>query len=148
MKHIFLFLITVCLAKVACAQQTEFSWLIGSWKLKDKNVFEVWQKETGSNTLQGKSYKIVGRDTVILEKIQLVKKDQSFFYVPDAAENQKPVEFKITSYSKHSFVAENPDHDFPKLIRYKYLRKDNNEFIQAAIEGNGKTIPYDFQRVK
>ena len=148
MKHFFLFLITVCLVKVAYAQQMEFAWLIGSWKLKDKNVFEVWQKKTGSNTLQGKSYKIVGSDTVTLEKIQLVKKDQSFFYVADAAGNQKPIEFKITSYSKHSFVAENPDHDFPKLIRYKYLRKENNAFIQAAIEGNGKTIPYDFQWVR
>ena len=52
------------------------------------------------------------------------------------------------SSDERSFVAENPEHDFPKLIRYKLLKKRDGEFLEAVIEGNGKVIPYRFQRLK
>jgi hypothetical protein len=64
------------------------------------------------------------------------------------AENPTPVKFKVTQYNADKFLAENPEHDFPNVIRYKLIRKDNQDFIEAAIEGDGKIIPYNFTKVK
>jgi hypothetical protein len=58
------------------------------------------------------------------------------------------VKFKLTSHDGKSFVAENPQHDFPKLIRYKFIKKDDNDVLDAAIEGDGKVIQYTFVRVQ
>lgn len=142
---IFILIITV--ANVT-AQKKEFAWLEGTWKLKDKQVFEVWVVGKDGRSLDGVSYKVKGADTVITERTKFIQKEDSFYYIPDVPENQAPVEFRITSAGANGFVAENPKHDFPKLIRYNFYRKDGRDFIDAAIEGDGKVIPYAFERFK
>jgi hypothetical protein len=129
------------------AQDVNFSWLKGTWKLEDKNVYEVWTEARG--LLTGKSYKISATgDTAVLEKISLRKKGADYFYVPLVAENKGEVEFKMTSYSASGFVAENLKHDFPKLIRYTVVEMDNKKVLHASIEGNGKVISYTFAKVE
>jgi hypothetical protein len=127
--------------------QHKFAWLTGTWKLKGEEVYEVW-KEGADGTLFAKSYKVTGKDTLLLEKVSLTYSGGSYHYVPDVAENKSPVDFKITAYDDKSFVAENPKHDFPKLIRYTIVRKDDAVWIEAAIEGNGKVIPYTFEKIR
>jgi hypothetical protein len=129
-------------------QQQEFSWLVGKWKLTDKNVYEEWQLSTDGETWKGRSYKIKGADTTVTESITLMKEDGHYFYVPFAQGNSAPVKFQITSMTRQSFVAENHEHDFPKIIRYKLFRKNEQDVIEAAIEGNGKVIQYTFVRVQ
>ncbi len=142
---LFLFVLSV---NALNAQSKEFGWLEGTWKLKDKDVYEVWKLADDGKTLEGISYRIRSNDTIVTERIRLVYKNGSFHYVPDVAGDQAPVDFTITSHTSDSFVAENPTHDFPKLIRYQRIRKDQHEFIEAAIEGNGKVIAYLFSRLK
>lgn len=130
------------------AQSTEFGWLKGTWKLKDKNVYEVWKVGSDGKTLEGTSFRLANNDTLITEEIKLVHKDGSFHYVPDVAGDQPAIDFTITSHTSDSFVAENAAHDFPKLIRYKMINLNEQQLIEAAIEGNGKVIPYTFHRLK
>ena len=124
-------------------QQKEFNWLIGTWQ-EDENSFEVW-KEEGS-FLAGSSYKIdkSGNKTVT-EEIKLIKRGSDFYYVPDVAGTQGPIEFKITSFDQNSFTAENPEHDFPKKIMYK---KINEKQLDATISGGNKSISYSFKKAK
>jgi hypothetical protein len=130
----------------SCWSQTpDFSWLKGTWKLDGKNVYETWSGE--GNNLVGKSFKVVGRDTVLMEKISLRNQQGNYFYIPDVAENKGEVKFKMSTITPDSFIAENPAHDFPKLIRYTIVRKDGKEIINASIEGNGKIIQYTFLKV-
>ena len=136
----------VCIVQVD-AQHT-FNWLIGSWKLKDKSIYEVWSASDDNNTLEGKSYRITGTDTIVMERIKLTYQDGAFHYMPDVPQNKGPVDFKITHYDNRSFVAENPKHDFPKIIRYTIVRKEGHDILEASIEGNGKVIPYRFEKVK
>ena len=110
------------------AQQKEFGWLVGKWKLKEKNVFEEWKISADKKTLEGLSYRIKEGDTTVMEKLLIKFEQPFFFYISE--------------------VAENPEHDFPKGIRYKLIRKDNHDFIEAAIEGDGKIIPYSLTRLK
>ncbi|HOX81880.1 MAG TPA: DUF6265 family protein [Chryseolinea sp.] len=141
-----IFLCMGCLTSQA--QQKEFGWLVGKWKLNEKNVFEEWYVSSDKKTLEGLSYRVKESDTVVMERLMIKFEQPYFFYISDVAENPEPVKFKITQYNADKFLAENPMHDFPKAIRYKLIRKDNQDFIEAAIEGDGKVIPFNFTRVK
>jgi hypothetical protein len=132
----------------AQAQKKEFGWLIGTWKLKDKNIFETWKVGADSKTLEGFSFRIKESDTVAMEKIRFTYDGTSYHYIPEVAGPQDEVDFKITRHDSNSFVAENPQHDFPKVIRYTFIRKSNVDCIEAAIEGDGKVIPYIYERIK
>jgi hypothetical protein len=130
------------------AQHKEFHWLVGTWKMKDRAIVEKWSIAKDGKTLNGISYRVKGSDTTVTEEIKLLEKDHTFYYVPDVAGDQGPVDFKITHQDAASFVAENPDHDFPKLIRYTFVRSDASDSIEATIEGNGKMIHYTFVRLE
>lgn len=138
-------LFLVCLSNFANAQDgasAQFNWLKGTWKRVDKNSFEVWQID--GKILNGISYKVQNADTLHLESIILTQRDGAYFYVPDVAGQQLPVEFKITAFTKESFTAENPLHDFPKIIRYRRYSENGKSLLEATIEGDGKSINYVF----
>lgn len=147
-KSIILLGFCVLFSHLSTAQKNEFSWLVGTWKLKDKNVFESWKVAKDGKTLEGTSYRVKGADTVVMEEVRFTYDGNVFHYIPDVAGEQGPVDFKITSNEESNFVAENPQHDFPKIIRYNFVRKENRDQIEAFIEGNGKVIPYFFERVR
>jgi len=142
--RIILFLV---LSTAVCrAQSNDFNWLIGKWQLQGKQTFETWSRSPGGD-LMGKSFKVSGQDTTMLEQITIQQREGTYFYVPDVAGDQKAIPFKIVHFSETGFTAENPDHDFPKLIRYAYMQKDGFEILNASIEGDGKVIPYNFTKV-
>jgi hypothetical protein len=147
MKKILISFLLVLNVAACYAQQHPFDWLLGTWKLENKNVFEVWEF-SDENMLRGISYKVSGVDTTVMEKISLIRRGTDYFYVPEVAENNGAIEFRITSRDNDSFVAENPQHDFPKIIRYTIVRKQAGIFISASVEGNGKVIPYHFEKIK
>jgi hypothetical protein len=128
--------------------QHPFAWLTGTWKLDSKEVYEVWTDQNDGVTLKGFSFKVNDSDTIVLERITFTKWEGSYYYIPDVAENKAPVKFKITSSDANSFSAENPEHDFPKVIKYTIVRKANTESLEASIAGNGKVIPYMFSKVR
>ena len=147
MKTIFVCVFSV-VSCYAFGQAKEFGWLVGTWKMKDKNVFERWTLSTDKKFLVGSSFKKEGESTVILEETSIMRSGDSFYYVADVAGDQDSVQFRISSFDVTSFVAENPEHDFPKIIRYKAIQKEGKTYLDAAIEGNGKVIPYSFEKVR
>jgi hypothetical protein len=147
-KSFLILLLNAAIALTAHSQQKEFGWLKGTWKLKDKPIYEFWKVSVDGKSLEGFSFQVKGADTVAMEQTRFTRDKEGFHYIPDVPGDQPPVDFKVTQHTAESFVAENPQHDFPKLIRYRYIRKDNKDFIEAAIEGDGKVIPYSFEKVK
>jgi hypothetical protein len=152
MRNARLLSVFLLIAHQGAAQNVkDFQWLVGTWKILDKNPdrvsYEVW-KEAGNNMLTGISYNVKNADTLVTEEIKLLRKGSSVYYTPDVAGPQGEVEFKITSYDANSFVAENPAHDFPKKIRYHRVTKQQEERLEATIEGGGKSIYYTFVRVR
>jgi hypothetical protein len=147
-KSIFFFFIAFGLQITNVHAQLEFEWLVGSWKIKDKQVYEIWQHHKDGETLVGKSFRIEGADTIVTEQIALFYSDGFYHYVPTTEDNNYPVDFTITSYDDISFVAANPLHDFPKQIKYTIVRKVEGDILNAVIEGNGKVIPYVYERIR
>jgi hypothetical protein len=148
MKTILILCFTLVLTCNGFAQRSEFHWLIGTWKVNGADEFERWTSGDTLHDLTGVAFRIHEGDTLITEAITLTHYEGAFHYVPDVAGDQPPIDFKITSYDANSFIAENPKHDFPKIIRYKRVVTGNDESIEAAIEGNGKVIPYTFKKQK
>lgn len=130
----------------ARAQFQDFQWLVGRWKLSDQNVYELWKQ--GDHGLVGEAFEIRGGDTIVTEAISLTFYQNAYHYIPDVAGDQPAIDFVITSSDKTGFVAENPNHDFPKKIVYRYMSRDEQEKLSALIEGNGKSTSYSFIKVE
>ena len=118
-------------------------WLIGHWErisMKDgSSGYEEWQK-SGENELSGRGVTLEDGDTILIEKIRLVEKENSIYYVADVPENNRSVYFRLTSIDDCSFTCVNPEHDFPKKI--VYLKKGNQ--LVVTISDETRAIDYVF----
>jgi hypothetical protein len=124
-------------------QKSEFGWLLGTWQEDKKMSFEVRVDE--GSFLFGSVYQMDSAgNKVATEEIKLIRKGDDFYYVPDVAGPQGPVEFKITSFDKNSFIAENPAHDFPGRIAYK----NTSARLEAIVSGGSNSILYAFKKIK
>ncbi len=139
--------ILLLIAAHGFCQEKEFEWLIGKWKITGKDVYETWTR-ADDGSLAGLSFKVTGSDTVFTEEIKLVYYGGTYHYVPDVAGPQGPIDFRITLLEADGFVAENPHHDFPTLIRYRHLAETSGRRIEASIEGGGKVVLYNYERVE
>jgi hypothetical protein len=120
-------------------------WLEGDWKRTNakpgRTASESWKKGR-ANELIGLGVSLKEKDTVFVEKLKILVKDNSIYYVADVAENKAPVYFKFIELTNDGFVCENPDHDFPKKISYK---REGNK-VRATTSGDGKSIDFLFER--
>jgi hypothetical protein len=123
----------------------KLNWLVGTWNRTDtkpgRSGLEQWVK-IDSQELLGIGVNMRDTDTVFVEKLRIIVKDDNIFYVADVPENQKLVYFKLTEITESGFVCENPDHDFPKKISYQLDGKK----LKAQISGDGKVIGYLFEK--
>ncbi|MGI0108051.1 hypothetical protein [Salinimicrobium sp. WS361] len=56
----------------------------------------------------------------------------------------KPTIFKVTNIEKEQFTSENPNNEFPKLIKYAF----EDEILKARISGGEMEIPFEFKRIQ
>jgi hypothetical protein len=122
-------------------------WLAGSWTRTNakpgRSGFEFWQR-VSSTEMTGRGINLKGTDTTFVEKLKIIVKENSIFYVADVPQNKEPVLFQATSVTKSSIVFENPQHDFPKKIVYEF----DGTKLKATISGDGKSIDYWFEKSK
>ncbi|MEQ9231258.1 MAG: DUF6265 family protein [Cyclobacteriaceae bacterium] len=145
MKTTIILFALLLTASLQAQKLKDFKWLEGTWERQGTKVgstaFESW---TYSNDgLKGEGLTLKGADTVFVEKLSLIMKDNKLFYVAEVSHNTEPTYFEITSVSKTGFICENPDHDFPKKIEYAFT---GTEMI-ATISGDGKDIPFRFKKL-
>lgn len=140
-----LLLFTVCsftagqLYIVATVQP--FNWLQGSWQMQTRRgiITEKWVLANDSTLAGESSMRRADGSVIPLEKIELLFRNGKYYYIPTVKNQngEQPVEFSITTHNETGFVAENPQHDFPKRISYTLINKDS---IQAMID-DGATVP-------
>jgi hypothetical protein len=123
----------------------QLAWLEGIWNRTNvkpgRTAHERW--EVKSDLMQGWGVSMNGTDTTFVEKLKIIIKEGELYYVADVAENQQPVYFKFTTVTEKSFVCENQQHDFPKVISYQC----EGTKLKATISGNGKTIDFLFEKI-
>lgn len=143
MKYLFTTFIFLFALTLSAQSFKSFRWLEGSWERQNtkqgSSAFENWEIDSKYG-LKGQGLTLKGSDTVFVEKLSIVFKDQKYFYVAEVSHNAAPTYFEITQIGKNQFMCENPEHDFPKKIAY-FLEGNK---LTATISGNGKEIPFVF----
>lgn len=127
-------------------------WLNGSWAMKtdDGTVTEQW-KPVNDSLMEGSSDFVKGDSVIPFETIRIFIRDTSFYYEAKAVgqNNEQPVEFKLSSFSDTGFVAENPQHDFPKRITYRLINKDSvHAFVDGGPQQPDKKSDFYYSRTK
>ncbi|REC61696.1 hypothetical protein DRF65_14695 [Chryseobacterium pennae] len=129
----------------------KLEWLLGTWETKTRkgSLYETWTQKS-STELQGKSYYLKNKDTIMFEFVQLVEKDKKLHYIVSVKgqHDEQPVDFISTpSSNPTSLIFENRQNDFPQIITYKKIRKDS---LFAEISGlmNGKMARQAFPMKK
>jgi hypothetical protein len=128
--------IVVCVLFLSCQpssdkkfeQLEKMNWLVGQWenKIPEGILTETWTK-TNDSTFSGTSYFIINKnDTVHSEIILLTQLKDELIYSPKVKgqNDDKSVDFILTSNIENSFVFENPKHDYPKKIVYKKVAEN------------------------
>ncbi len=130
---------------IASTNIKKLNWLEGTWERTNVKpgtyAHERWEK-TSTSSWEGLGVAMQGNDTTFIEKLRIIKKDSSIYYEADVPENTRQVLFQFTKLDKGGFTCENPEHDFPKKIRY--LREKDKLIVQ--ISGDGKSIDFLFIR--
>jgi hypothetical protein len=123
----------------------KLEWLIGTWNRTNakpgRSGVEIWQK-ISTTEIRGWGVNLKGVDTTFVEKLKIIVMGKDIYYVADVPENKKPVLFKLTKVSDTNLIFENPQHDFPKTLKYELI----NSKLKATVSGNGKMMEYWFER--
>ncbi len=154
MKKILIAVIAItCLAAFNLADNSKifkklYS-LEGIWKMNTKRgaICEEWKK-VDNNYLQNRGYMIKGNDTTVTERVALTNTKAGILYTSTVEDqnNKQPIAFKMTKSEDNMFVFENPEHDFPKRIVYKFVTADSlHAFIDDGTEA-GKKQNFYFKR--
>jgi Domain of unknown function (DUF6265) len=149
-------IIFLCGSISAAAQTYKLSdgkWLLGNWQAARRNgtVTESWQQQNDS-TFAATSWRAnAAGEKKLLEEILLSERNGRLYYTPTAMgqNNNQPVIFEITAFTKDGFVAENEAHDFPKRITYKKISVDS---LYACVDGGAanaaQKIEFNYTRQK
>ena len=110
----------------------QLAWMEGTWVSTSgsRTVEERWTDTTGG-TMLAVSRTVNGERLVEFEFLRVVERDGTLIYVAQP-NGHPPVEFPLTRLEGESVTFENPQHDFPKMIRYA-KRADGS--LEASIGG-------------
>jgi uncharacterized protein DUF6265 len=121
-------------AKPRAASIADVAWMAGTWASADgkETVEEHWTPPAGGVML-AVSRTIADGRLAEFEFLRIVERGGGLVYVAQP-NGRPPTEFAMTHSDDHSVTFENPQHDFPKTIRYE-RRADGT--IVASIAGAG-----------
>lgn len=124
----------------------QVDWLLGEWKntTTASDFTEKWSQKTDSS-FTGKSYVLVGKDTVFNENVLLEQRNDSLFYnvvVKNELESES-ISFYMTKSDEKQLIFENPKHDFPTKIVYNKIGNDSI-FAQIFGKQDGKEVSEAF----
>ncbi len=149
MKQLMYFLFAIALwgCKAKPAMKT-FDKIIGEWEQTQRHETfkEKWTKS--GDTFYGNGIMLYKQDTIFQESMTLVDREKTVYYETTSPNENggKTIAFTLTQCSKTKWVFENPAHDFPKKIIYKFNSDDHLE-VQVEGDQKEKNLFFEFQRV-
>jgi len=114
-------------------QLKRLAWLAGAWENKTGNVTaeELWTSVAGG-TMLGINRTISDNRTVAFEFLRIEERPKGIVLIAHPNARSPGTEFVLTYQDESEVVFENPEHDFPTLIRY-VLKRDGS--MLASIGG-------------
>ncbi len=134
------------------SQLQKTKWLIGSWQRKSEKgiLTETWHLLNDS-TFTGRSFFVnnIG-DTLSSETIRLEQRNGKLYYIPivSGQNDGKAILFTQTNLSDSMVIFENPTHDFPQKIDYRFQKPDSLiAEVSASSEETKKSIVFRMRRL-
>lgn len=126
------------------ADLNRLQWLAGCWAsaTAEAGSGEVWMAPAGGSML-GLSRTVKGGRTVAHEFMQIRPlADGTLAFIAEPS-GQRRTEFPVKSFTDTEIVFENPTHDFPQRVAYRFEAPDT---LRARIEGqrNGNLRVIEF----
>ncbi len=139
------------LAQPVGAQQTPVplpGWMAGCWREASAGLIidEVWLRPVG-DALTGMS-RTIRDDTLRAWEQMVIRRVPDGLVLEATPSGQPPATFASTEASDTLLVFANPDHDFPKTIRY--LRRGRDSLIavvSGTIRDRQRGIEFNYARV-
>ncbi len=135
---------------VARAEERElsaFGWLAGVWESTEgPTTEEQWMTPT-SNVILGFSRTVKDGRTTGFEFVRLEKRGADIYYIPQP-NGRPPVDFKLTSAERGSFVFENAE-GTDRVHRLEYRREGENGLyvrIDGVRDGRPFVLEYRYRR--
>jgi hypothetical protein len=98
-------------------------WLLGDWQasIGEDMTVESW-RAGGPGTFEGfaETRSRASNELINSESLRLVEMSGEVFYIAKVRHNDLPVAFKMTTCSNNIAVFENPNHDFPRRLEYRF----------------------------
>ncbi len=142
------YIILISLTVISCKNDSlaKIDWLEGTW-LNGEN-YEVWKRLSDGN-LEGVGYSIKNGDTIIVETIKIIEKNNKLCFIPDVKEsNQAAPVFKFIDLTDNLFIVENLEHDFPNYIEYKKISEDSIVASIYGVSSEKKKLFFPMKRIK
>jgi hypothetical protein len=142
MKHLLLFycLLVIISCDKKIKKPTKPKFLIGDWILTNNKkgtiTYETWHTD-----FTGLGITLKEKDTTFKEILSIVAITNTLFLKVESV-NETVTFFKFTQQTDTSFVAENPENEFPKKILY--YKEDNQ--LKAVVSNNDFKIDFVFER--
>ena len=126
--------------------------LEGVWIMPTKKgaIGEEWKK-IGAGYLQSRGFKVLGKDTIVEERVALKNSNEGIIYTStvENQNNRQPVSFKLIRSADQTFVFANPQHDYPKRITYHFITKDSlDAWIDDGTDLPEKRSAFHYRRQK
>ncbi|WP_282629434.1 DUF6265 family protein [Empedobacter sedimenti] len=135
--------------KATSTKGHDFNFLVGEWirtnEKTDRKTYESWKK-LNNTTYLGCGFTIKNNDTIFQEHTTLVKENEKWiFKVKMNKKETKTTDFILTFSDKSSFIVENTQNDFPKIIKYW----KNGTLLNAEISNDeSNKVPFIFEKMK
>jgi hypothetical protein len=122
MKNNIVLALLVVMFSSCSAQKdlTDLNFLLGTWKVENKDTFETWKKISDKEFV-GESYKKLNGEKRITETLSIKIVNDKVVYeatVPNQ-NNGETISFTLNSKIEDRVSFENLSHDFPKKIQYQ-----------------------------
>jgi hypothetical protein len=135
MKRLCSVLFYVMISVPAFSQASIPYFLEGTWKMENREVYEVWEASENGHMI-GYSYRIREGEEVITEYLQVKHRDADVIYTATVLNQNegRGIDFVLNRPDSLTWSFENPEHDFPKVITYQ-KRSDSEIYVQVSDGG-------------
>jgi hypothetical protein len=123
------------------------AFIIGAWRSKsgDSVQEEIWTPAY-DGTMYGTGRFVQGGRMTFFELLRIEQRNEDLIYLAQPG-GRKPTEFKMTEKGTQSVTFTNPDHDFPKRIRYWIDEKGKLNAVVDDGTDKGKRQAFQWERL-
>jgi hypothetical protein len=127
-------------------QMKDLKWLAGNWEYtspdKKSTIYEHWTEP--ANLMLGLGSTVKSGRVSSYEYLRIFMDGDSIVYAAKPSNSKGETLFKLTLFEKNQVVFENPEHDFPKKI--KYTKISDREIEVQVTGGAGKGFGYRMKK--